>query len=85
MPNKMINAKPFMLCLAAAFCLLALTGGHAMAQEAASTESVIAPIVMDAPPSDEAINPARVRASIMVCEEENVVSTKCGEIGAISG
>jgi hypothetical protein len=35
--------------------------------------------------SGEAINPARVGASIMVCEDENVVSTKCGENGAISG
>jgi hypothetical protein len=35
--------------------------------------------------SGEAINPARVCASIMVWEEQNVVSTKCGEIGAISG
>jgi hypothetical protein len=35
--------------------------------------------------SDEAINPARFLAFIMVCEEENVVSTNCGENGAIFG
>jgi hypothetical protein len=33
----------------------------------------------------EAINPRRFRASIIVCERENVVSTKCGENEAISG
>jgi hypothetical protein len=35
--------------------------------------------------SGEAINPARFAASIIVCEEENVVPTKCGKIEAISG
>jgi hypothetical protein len=35
--------------------------------------------------SGEAINPARFAASIIVCEEENVVPTKWGEIEAISG
>jgi len=35
--------------------------------------------------SGEAINPARCAASIMVCEEENILLTKCGEIEAISG
>jgi hypothetical protein len=35
--------------------------------------------------SDEAINPLRFAASIIVCEEENVVITKYGENEAISG
>jgi len=34
---------------------------------------------------DEAINPRCFSASIIVCEEENVVPTNCGENGAISG
>ncbi len=50
----MITAKHALLCLAAAFCLLTLTGGTVVAQEAAATENVVAPVmIMDAPPTEE--------------------------------
>jgi hypothetical protein len=35
--------------------------------------------------SDEAINPPCFSASTLVCEDENVFSTQCGGIEAISG
>lgn len=52
----MITARAFTLCFAAAFMLMPMTGNSAMAQEAATGEGEAAAIVMDAPPTDEAIN-----------------------------